>query len=309
MYSGQEAWLESASSPVSGSVALSPSDETLSFIALALERVMTRDVGAATRCFPFRCAAVNLGDNLEATSGLTSIPRSLFSVFAPPAEELPKKFSSFWFKISLCPRHNSFSEILFSKLVCTAKSDKDILSEVLKFFCVCSAKDSLCSVPSLSALLFTLVETSKLEMDSSSQAGEPNDGPSGLPINSPASVLSPIIMSARSPKLESLSPSSLAFPSSSSPLSTSLSSEELLLSSVSRSGLGGRGLRVRLISDNPFSSSKTCAMSWFGWRNSDWPSLVSLQSWAGSWLLSFCLQRRNNTLTNCGRKCFNNKSL
>ena len=237
---------------------------------------MTRDVGAATRRFPFRCAAANLGDNLEVTSGLTSIPRSLFSVFASPAEELPEQFSSFLFKMSLCPRHNSISEILFSELVCTAKSDKDILSEVLRTFCVCSAKDSVCSVLSLSALLFTLVETSKFEMDSSSQAGEPIDGPSGLPINSPASVLSPIIMSARSPKLESLSPSSLAFPSSSSALSKSLSSEELLLSSVSRSGLGGRGLRVRLISDNPFSSSKTCAMSWFGWRNPDWSSLVSL---------------------------------
>ena len=56
---------------------------------------MTRDVGAATGCFPFRCAAVSLGDNLEATSGLTSIPRSLFSVFASPAEELPENFSSF----------------------------------------------------------------------------------------------------------------------------------------------------------------------------------------------------------------------
>ena len=56
---------------------------------------MTRDVGAATRRFPFRCAAVNVGDNLEATSGLTSMPSSLFLVFVSPAEELPEKFSSF----------------------------------------------------------------------------------------------------------------------------------------------------------------------------------------------------------------------
>ena len=56
---------------------------------------MTRDVGAATRRFSFRCAAVNLGDDFEATSGLTSITGSLVSVFASPAEELPENFSSF----------------------------------------------------------------------------------------------------------------------------------------------------------------------------------------------------------------------